>query len=366
MTDRRTAHPYHMHDAIHAQPERTARAIASQRDAIHRAAEAAAARKRLWMVGTGTSLHAAMVADYFLRHFTRGAGAAVIQSFEFVHYPRELRSDDAVIVTSHGGWKGYSAQAVATARAAGALAIAVTGAGGAEHMRGADFVFETCEQEISCAHTKSYTTALAVLALLTIRVAANRGYITTDDAQRAEAAVEKAPELQREALKLESQVAELAPQLAQRLRWRLVGAGPNWATACEGALKVKETSYLGAEGLQIEQFLHGPIAELDERSVLVAHMAGGPGDHRVVAALRGAGEVGTFRVLIASHGATPAEKVAEHVLEAPAASEWLSPLLHVVPLQLLAYYSALACGINPDMCRRDQPAHDRARRHFEL
>ncbi|MGH9818300.1 MAG: SIS domain-containing protein, partial [Candidatus Acidiferrales bacterium] len=226
MTERRSAHPYHMHDAMHAQPECVARAMASQREAVHRAAETVAARKRLWMVGTGSSLHATMVADYFLRHFTRGAGAAVIQSFEFVHYPRELRSDDAVIVISHGGWKSYSAQALAAARAAGALAIAVTGAGGSEHMRGADFVLETCEQEISCAHTKSYTTALALLALLAIRVAANRGYITAEDAQRAEAAVEKAPELQREALKLEAQTIALAPQMAQRLRWRLVGAGP--------------------------------------------------------------------------------------------------------------------------------------------
>ncbi len=355
-----------MHDAIHAQPDRVARALAAQRDAIRRAAEEAAARKRIWIAGIGTSYHAATVAGECLRHFMRGAGAAVVQSFEFVHYPRELRADDAVLVVSHRGWKSYSVQALAAARAAGALAVAFTGQGGDEGMRGADHVVATCEQEQSAAHTKSYTTALASLALFAIRLAECRGYLPPDDAQRAEASVRAVPDLMRAALQLEARARALAAPVAKRPRCMFLGAGPNWATACEGALKLKETSYLAAEGFQVEQFLHGPIAEVDERTAVIAHLAGGPGDHRIVAALRAAGELGALRVLIAAHGAAPAETVAEHVLEVPASGEWLSPLLHVVPLQLLAYYAALERGTNPDTCRRDQPAHARARHHFEL
>lgn len=355
-----------MHEAILAQPDCVARALDSQRDAIRAAAEDAAARKRIWIVGIGTSYHAALVADACLRHFMHGAGATVVQSFEFVHYPRELRAEDGVLVISHRGWKSYSVQALAAARAAGALAVAFTGQGADEGMRAADHVIETCEQEQSAAHTKSYTTALAALALFAVRVAECRGYVTAQDAQGAEASVQAAPGLMRSALQLEAHARALAAPVAKRPRWLFLGAGPNWPTACEGALKVKETSYLAAEGFQVEQFLHGPIAEADERSVVIAHPAGGSGDHRIIAALRAAGEVGALRVLIASHGAAPGESVAEHVLEVPACGEWLSPMLQVVPLQLLSYFVAIQRGTNPDTCRREQPAHARARQHFDL
>jgi len=362
----RTSHPFHMHDAIFAQPDCIARALATQRDAILDAAAQAAGRTRIWIAGIGTSFHAAMVADYCLRHFMRGSGAAVVQSFEFVHYPRELRADDAVLVISHRGWKSYSAQALASARASGALTIAFTGQAADEAMRRADHLIETCEQEQSAAHTRSYTSALACLAVFAIHLAERRGFVTPEDAQRAEASVNAAPGLMRNALQLEAQARAVAAPLAKRMRWMFLGAGPNWATAREGALKVKETSYIAAEGFQIEQFLHGPIAEADERAAVIAHLAGGSGDYRIVAALRAAGEVGALRVLIASHGAAPAESVADHVLEVPAGGEWLSPLLHVVPVQLLAYFAALERGTNPDTCRRDQPAHSRTHQHFDL
>jgi glucosamine--fructose-6-phosphate aminotransferase (isomerizing) len=355
-----------MHDAIHAQPECIRALLEAQREAIFRAAETVAARKRIFTVGIGTSYHAALVADYFLRHFTGGSGATVLQSFEFVHYPRELRPDDAVIVISHRGSKTYSVQALAAARAAGALIVAVTGAGGDQRMHGADFLIETSEQEQSAAHTMSYTGALAALALLAIGTAQHRTYITAEDAHRAEASLRRIPDLLKAALALEPRARDAAPALARRPRWHFIGAGPNWATACEGALKVKETSYLAAEGSQIEQFLHGPFAELGESSAVLAHVAGGPGDYRIIAALRAAGEAGALRVLIASEGTAPGEAVAEHVFQVPAASEWLSPLLHVVPAQLLAYFTALERGAHPDTCRRDHSTHARARQHFDL
>ncbi len=366
MSQPRTAHPFHMYDAIYAQPACVRTLLEAQREAIFHAAEALAARKRIFAVGIGTSYHAAMVADHFLRHFTGGSGAAVLQSFEFVHYPRELRPDDGVIVISHRGSKTYSVQGLAAARAAGSLIVAVTGAGGDQRMHGADFLIETSEQEQSAAHTMSYTSALAALALLAIGTAQHRSFITAEDAHGAEASLRRIPDLLQAALALEPRARAAAATLACRTRWHFLGAGPNWATACEGALKVKETSYLAAEGFQVEQFLHGPFAELGEHSAVLAHVAGGPGDYRIIAALRAAGETGALRVLVASQGTAPTETVAEHVLEVPAASEWLSPLLHVVPAQFLAYFAALERGANPDTCRRDHENHARARRHFDL
>ncbi len=359
----RAAHPYHMYDAIRQQPELIARLLETQKELIEPAADAAASRRRLILAGIGTSYHAAQVGEHFLRHLSGGRITALVeQSFELVHYPLALGPDDAVIAISHRGWKNYSVQAVQRARAAGALTIAITGRDGGEGIRAADFVLTTCEQEASFAHTKSYTTALAALATLAIRVAERRGVLA--GAAAAYAALQRVPKAMRDALACEEPARAAAQQIAARERWIFVGAGPNWATAREGALKVKETSYIAAEGFETEQFLHGPLAELDSRAALVALLTGGPGDDRALQVLRAAGELGVLRVAVASSGA--ADTPAERRIEVPGVEEWLSPFVHVVPVQFLGYYVALERRSNPDTGREDQSNHARARQHYKL
>jgi len=362
-SEKRAAHPYHMYDAIRQQPDRVAQVLAGQRALIERAADAAAARDRLIFVGIGTSYHAAQAGEQFLRNLTAGrATAHVEQSFELVHYPIALGANDAVVAVSHRGWKNYSVQAVRAAKAAGALAIAVTGRDGGDGIRAAEFVIPTCEQELSFAHTKSYTTALAALALFALRVAERR--LLLEGAASARAALDAVPEAIREALGCETAAREAAKAVAARQRLIFIGAGPNWATAREGALKVKETSYIASEGFETEQFLHGPLAEMDSRAALVALLTGGPGDARLESVLQAAGELGALRVAVSARGA--ADVPAEHRLETPAAPEWLSPFVQVVPVQLLSYFVALERGANPDTGREDQPAHARAKRHYKL
>ena len=359
---KRTAHPYHMYEAIQQQPELIARLLQAERAVIERAADAAASRQRFILVGIGTSYHAAQVGEHFLRYLTGGRATALVeQSFELVHYPLALGRDDAVIAISHRGWKNYSIQAVQRARAAGALTIAVTGREGGDGIRAADFVLTTCEQEASFAHTKSYTTALAVLAVLAIRLAERRGVLADATARPA---VERIPEAVREALHCEAIACEAARQIALRQRWFFIGVGPNWASAREGALKVKETSYRAAEGFETEQFLHGPLAEMDSRAAVVALLTGGPGDARARSVLRAAGELGVLRIAVVARGV--AEAPAESCIEVPAVEEWLSPFVQVVPVQLLSYYVALERGCNPDTGREDQPGHALARQHFNL
>ena len=176
MTERRSAHPYYMYDAIREQPVRVARVLDSQRATIEQAAASAAAAKRIVFAGIGTSYHAAQIGEHFLRHLTAGRAHSLLeQSFELVHYPPAFDPDDFVILVSHRGWKNYSVEALKKARAAGARSMAVTGENGGEGIRAAEFVVLTCEQEISFAHTKSYTTALGALALFAIEVAERRG-----------------------------------------------------------------------------------------------------------------------------------------------------------------------------------------------
>jgi len=370
MKQNRTTHPYHMYDAIRAQPALVAQLLGAQGVELDRAAKAVAARQRLIFAGIGTSGHAAQMGGYFLRLLTAGRLVPLVEeSFELVNYPLALTSGDALIATSHRGWKNYSVEAVRRAKAAGALTVAITGEGGSEGIRAADFVFTTCEQEISFAHTKSYTTALAILAALVVRIAENDGLLAD---QNAVAALEGIPASITAALSCEPQARTAAKAIASRQRLIFVGAGPNSITAREAALKVKETSYVAAEGLQTEEFLHGPLSEMDARAALVAFLSGGPGDARTRQILTAVGELEVVRVAIAAPGADAGAAgpsfgaLAEHSIAVPATAEWLSPFPQTVAAQLLSYFLALERSTNPDWGREDDPAHARSRTHYKL
>lgn len=357
----RTQHPYLLYDAILAQPACISNFLHDKLSLVEEAATAAAPRHRIVLLGIGTSHHAAQVGENFLRHFTRTSTAIVEQSFEQVHYPRGFHPNDIGIFLSHRGSKNHTVEAMTGARAAGALTIGICGEPISPQMQAADFAIPTCELETCFVHTKSYTTALTALAVLAIALTVRRKHISAADGESALASLSRVPDLMKKALALEGQVREAAKQIARRPRWIFIGAGPNWATAREGALKVKESSYMAAEGFQTEQFLHGPFSEMDSRAVLTACLAGGPGDYRTHAALRAAGEVGAFRVAIVTHGAV-SDVPAEVVLEVPQVAEWLSPFLHVVPAQLLAYFVALERGTNPDTGRFHEAAHAAAQK----
>ena len=362
--DTRTAHPFQMHDAILAQPVLCAQLLAAeQRSIIERAAEAAAQRKRLLLTGLGTSHHAARVAAHFLRRLSGGNITPIIeQSFEWIHYPYAVGSEDAAILISHGGSNRSLIRTKEFFQSGGALTIVVTGKNSAEAMRSCDFPIETCDQEKSRAHTKSYTTTLAALAHFSVEYAHHNRFLENRSVMRA--AVDRVPERMRRALACEGKARAVARQAARRERWFFIGAGPNWPTACEAALKMKETSYLRAEGFETEQFLHGPIAELDARCCVCAFLTGGPADERARQLLRAAGETEALRIAIAS--AQLRDIPAEHIVEVPRGEEWLSPMVVIIAAQLLCYYVALERGTNPDTNRRDQPAHAAAHKHFEL
>jgi glucosamine--fructose-6-phosphate aminotransferase (isomerizing) len=127
---------------------------------------------------------------------------------------------------------------------------------------------------------------------------------------------------------------------------------------------VKETSYTAAEGFETEQFLHGPISEMDSRAAVVALLTGSPADARLISALEALGELGVLRIAVSCAGTPKAP--AEHFIEVPAAPEWLSPFVTTPPVQLLSYFLALARGTQPDTGREHEPAHARACEHYKL
>lgn len=357
----RKAHPYYVYDAIQAQPELIEK-ILHKKEGIERAADAIAEKERITFVGIGTSLHAARVAESWMREFSAGRlWARYEQSFELVHHPIAFTAKDAVVVITHTGTTTASVEALRMARSAGALTVAITGEMSGEGVRGADFQIETCEQEVAFAYTKSYTTALAALAILIARIVERRKLLAEGHSHKD---LSQVPRLMREALELEPQVRELTKQMAPLARIEIFGTGVGWATASEAALKIKEACYIAAEGFETEEILHGPFSETDSRATLIGLLTGRETDVRARQILNAAGELKMLRAAIASPSANH-DISAEHILVVPEVAEWLTAFVHLVPLQLLTYFLALERGLNPDTGRQDQPAHAAASRYYK-
>jgi glucosamine--fructose-6-phosphate aminotransferase (isomerizing) len=369
MPEMRTAHPYYVYEAIHAQPELIERVL-GQRAEIERAADTVAQKERITFVGIGTSLHAARVAESWMRAFSGGRfWAHCEQSFELVHHPVAFGAGDAVIVITHTGTTTASIEALRMARATGALTVVITGQlsgppgspTSGDGVRGADFHIQTCEQEVAFAYTKSYTTALAVLALLIARVVERKKLLAGPSPVGT---LERVPDLLRDALQLERAARELAKRVAALARIEIFGSGAAWATASEAALKIKEACYVAAEGFETEEILHGPFSETDARGSLVGLFTGGATDERGRQILRAAGELKMPRAAITVPAANH-DLSAEQVLQVPDAPGWLAAFVHLIPLQLLTYFLALERGVSPDSGRMEQPAHAAASKQYK-
>jgi glucosamine--fructose-6-phosphate aminotransferase (isomerizing) len=274
--------------------------------------------RRVLLVGTGTSWHAANIGAWFLR--AAGADAWAVQAMDAaLHGPRP-GSDDGLVLLSHRGTKQYTSQVLARARADGAETVTISGRGAP----GADI--ETVDPERSAAFTASHLGALMRLAQIAAALGADLGSL--GDVPDAVAAVVADP------------IGVEPPQRSLEL----IGAGPNQWTAAEGALKIRETAYVSASGLSVEQYLHGPSVAVGAADTLVCLNGGGPGEERLLAVASSA----------ESCGATV------RVIGADAPSELLSVFPLTGAVQLIALEAAEHLGTNPDSFGRDVPARQHA------
>ena len=354
-TDARNAHPYHMHDAILAQPEAFVQVVERNEAKVDEFASRIASCKRIFLAGIGTSHHATLVGEHLMRAYGGAPDVRAVHSFDLALYGSELRSDDCLVAVSHRGAKRYTALALEKARDRGCPTALITGEGGGGEGR-AGAVFRTVAQEKSPAHTVSYTSAVAVLALLAGRLGHHRSGSTTlpDEIVR-----EEIPQTMRAALGTEEQVEALARGHVGRRRIWLLGGGPSAVTAAETALKIKETSYLQAEGMPTETMLHGPFqcVEADDLFVLIA--PSGASRKRTLEVAELVEEVGAAYVVVGDE-TTETRPSAAGVVRIPGVPEPFSALSCLVPLQLFSYHLALARGTNPDNFRVDDPRFARA------
>src|SRR5215211_5666399 len=354
MTKPRNSHPYHMHEAILAQPEALVRVVERNESALDEFATQISSSERVVLAGIGTSHHASLVGEHLMRAYGGGPDVRAIHSFDLALYGPELRQEDCVAV-SHRGAKRYTALALKQAREKGCPTALITGEGGSGEGR-SDTVFRTVAQERSPAHTVSYTSAVAVLALLAGRL----GYHRTGSATLPEGLLrEKLPETLRAALGTEEEVAALAREHVRRRRIWLLGGGPSAVTARETALKIEETSYLQAEGMPTKTMLHGPFQCVEEDDLFVLIAPSGAARERTMEMAELIEEVGAPYVIFGDD-TTETRPAAAAVLRAPEVPEPFSALSCLVPLQLFAYHLALARGTNPDSFRVDDPRFARA------
>ncbi len=361
----RQGHPYFMHDAIVAQPQAIGDMLGKHADQTEEIASITANKRKLHLVGIGTSWHAALVAETWFRRLAgESMQVQAWHSFEFYSSPPRLTGDDVVIIISHRGTKTYSFLALEMAKAAGAFVVCVTSTGPGPRVQVADVMLQTVGPERSSAFTISYTTALSVLAMLALAIGERAG--DEEELPALRTALNEVPGKTAEVLAAARQIDRAAVRFQGQRRFICAGWGGNTANAYEVALKIKETSGCDSEGLHIEQILHGPFCSVNSECLVTLIAPPGAGYERGMNIARASGEVGAPVWALVQEGDSELSALATEAFEMPAVDEFWSPLVYVAPLQLFTYYLALARGRHPDLFQQDIPAQAAARKHYDL
>jgi glutamine---fructose-6-phosphate transaminase (isomerizing) len=357
----RSAHPYFMYEEVHEQPEAWRVAIERGEAAVPDWAPLLRGKRRLYLTGCGTSFHAAVVAEYWLRTLGVAPDARAVEAFELTTGSYSYRPPTAVIAFSQGGSKGMTVAAVEKAKAAGATVLTVTGNPDSPLAKTADAVLATgYDRDLSWAHTISYTTCLAAFLRLAI------GLQEGEDGADLLGQLNRLPAAAAASLRDEGPLRGLAKRQVSRRRVFILGSGANYGTALEAGLKMRETNYAHADGLNAEYFLHGPISSLEADSLVIGIAAPGSTRNRTLDGLRAARTIGAATLGLGEIGDQDLPRVCNELIELPPLREELTPLLYVVPLQLVAYWQTVELGFNPDLIRRDQAPYFEARRGYQL
>jgi glutamine---fructose-6-phosphate transaminase (isomerizing) len=346
-----------MYQTMHRQPSDVGQLVSEEWGAAKEAAGRISGANRIFLVGIGTSYHAAQIGSWLLR--AAGSDARAVMSYDFVAYADSypLRADDAVIIMAHTGVKHFSADALSRATAAGVTVISV-GSRAAEHP-GSQQVLRTIDREKSAAYTSSHTTAMTILAQIATELGEQRNAKGTAGFRAALTAL---PDQMADALAREDEVLPIAREAIKRLVYA-TGAGPNAITASEAVIKVREAAYGQIDALPIEQFLHGPMVTVNAEDLAIMVHVAGNGAQRASEVSRALNALGTKLWIVGQ----PIDGLPDvPVFTLPVIDELISPLLAVVPLQILAYHMATLKGVHPDTFRRDNPVYAEAFGHAKL
>ncbi len=307
--------------------------------------------KRVYFVACGTSAHAAMAGRYWVEQLARVP--AVVEIGSEVRYREPvLGPDDLVVAVSQSGETLDTLAALKAAKARGAHVLAVANVIDSAIPRHADAALYThAGPEIGVASTKCFTTQLVAMVLLAVYLGRRRGTLPAEEARRVLDALTKAPQQMREVLAKAEDVRYLAKKYVRSNHMLFLGRGTGYPVALEGALKLKEISYIHAEGYAAGEMKHGPIALIDEQMPVVVLATREPAYEKTLGNMEEVRARGGHVFAVVSEGDTHAASLAEVALPIPPAPPLLSPLLSIIPLQFLAYHVADLKGTDVDQPR---------------
>ncbi|MCD4665682.1 MAG: glutamine--fructose-6-phosphate transaminase (isomerizing) [Bacteroidales bacterium] len=307
--------------------------------------------KRIIILACGTSWHAGLVGEYLFEDIAR-IPVEVEYASEFRYRNPIINEDDIVIAISQSGETADTLAAIGLAKAKGATIIGICNVVGSSIARLTHAgTYTHAGPEIGVASTKAFTAQVTILTLMALRIANMRGSIEKSRFYHLMHELEAIPEKLKDTLTVDRQIKELAKLFTTTRNFLYLGRGYNFPVALEGALKLKEISYIHAEGYPAAEMKHGPIALIDEEMPVVVVATNKGTYDKVVSNIQ---EVKARRgqiIAIVTKGDKEVKKLADYTIEIPETEELLVPLLATVPLQLLSYHIAVLRGCNVDQPR---------------
>ena len=306
---------------------------------------------RILIVACGTSWHAGLVAEYIIEEFAR-IPVEVEYASEFRYRNPIIGKNDVLIAISQSGETADTLAAIKLAKENGAFVFGVCNVVGSSISRETHAgAYTHAGPEIGVASTKAFTTQITVLTLIALRLAQAKGTLSNSDFHRYLQELENIPEKVAEALETNDVTKQIAAIYKNSPNCLYLGRGYNFPVALEGALKLKEISYIHAEGYPAAEMKHGPIALIDEQMPVVV-IAPKQGHYdKVVSNIQEIKSRSGKIIAIVTKGDVQVKGLADHVIEIPDTSEALTPLLTTIPLQLLSYHIAVMRGCNVDQPR---------------
>lgn len=307
--------------------------------------------KRLIIVACGTSWHAALVGEYLIEDLAR-INVEVEYASEFRYRNPIISENDVVIAISQSGETADTLAALELAKSKGATILGVCNVVGSSISRITDAgCYTHAGPEIGVASTKAFTAQVTLLTLMALSLAHKKGTIKKSAFHALLTELEEIPGKVKEVLKTNSIIEKIASEYANSPNALYLGRGSSFPVALEGALKLKEISYIHAEGYPAAEMKHGPIALIDENMPVFVIATKGNSYEKVVSNIQEVKARKGKIIAIVTEGDVNVKEMADHVIEIPETHEYLVPLLATIPLQLLSYHIALMRGCNVDQPR---------------
>lgn len=307
--------------------------------------------KRIVIVSCGTSWHAGLIGKQLIEHFCR-IPVEVAYASEFRYSNPVIEHDDVVMAISQSGETADTLAAIQQAKEQGALVFGIVNGVGSSIARESDTgIYIHVGPEIGVASTKAFTGQVTVLAMLSLALGMAKGTVTQQDYEQTIKELLLIPEKIEKVLEQNDKIQQISTRFTFAHNFLYLGRGYNYPVALEGALKLKEISYIHAEGYPAAEMKHGPIALVDEEMPVVFIATHHALYQKIISNMQEVISRGGHIIAVVTEGDEQVRNMVDEVIEVPQTLACLAPLLSVIPLQLLSYHVAVAKGLNVDQPR---------------